>query len=584
LVADAIEAEAAGEFLMRQRLLVEAERATTAYAPAKWLTGQMQDSQGKWVDVDESVLAATSNAQLERYERQRASLPDNLTSHREIAGWCAEQGLYPQCRAHLHRILAFDPDNLVARAALGYQRLGSEWISPQQVAQVAERTERTRQSIATFSGDLLPILAKIAQPDERTAGIQQLKSIGDPAAVPAVEAFLASVAVEPSRIAVDWFTDIDTVEASQVLARYSLFHPSQEIRDMAVTRLKERPFHDYINDMLSMLASPVSAMIVPSFDRNGQFTGYRQAFAQEKFDKVEFTIFDRRFNRNPSQLLENIPAAFRSSALPRDGAPQLSRLQLQELTRLQNLQVEQAARELAANEARVRAVAAQRQNDVVRQRNARIVEVVSAVADREFTGDPKELWTWWDEVNETGYQQYKPQRYRGNYVADTIPGYRVPTCECFVAGTKVMTHRGLRSIELLAVGDTVLSRDVYSSELSWKPVLRVTNRPPEKTTTVQVGDDVLRCTTGHLFWVSGEGWKKASELKPGDVLHAAAEPMVVYAVRTEAAAPTFNLEVADNATYFVGESLIMTHDVTPRTPNRQAVPGQHFVSISRRQQ
>ena len=52
LVADAIEAEAAGEFLMRQRLLVEAERATTAYAPDKWLTGPMQDSQGKWEEGD----------------------------------------------------------------------------------------------------------------------------------------------------------------------------------------------------------------------------------------------------------------------------------------------------------------------------------------------------------------------------------------------------------------------------------------------------------------------------------------------------------------------------------------------------
>jgi hypothetical protein len=80
-----------------------------------------------------------------------------------------------------------------------------------------------------------------------------------------------------------------------------------------------------------------------------------------------------------------------------------------------------------------------------------------------------------------------------------------------------------------------------------------------------------------LFWVSGAGWKKASELKPGDILHGAKSPARITAVEAQPAAPTYNLEVADHPNYFVGRYMILTHDVTPRETNRQLIPGHDYV-------
>ncbi len=78
----------------------------------------------------------------------------------------------------------------------------------------------------------------------------------------------------------------------------------------------------------------------------------------------------------------------------------------------------------------------------------------------------------------------------------------------------------------------------------------------------------LRCTTGHLLWVSGKGWTKASQIKQGDLLHTASQPALVMSVRQAADAPTFNLEVAENHSYFAGANRVLSHDVTPRGSSR----------------
>jgi hypothetical protein len=237
--------------------------------------------------------------------------------------------------------------------------------------------------------------------------------------------------------------------------------------------------------------------------------------------------------------------------------------------------VESSLRDFATGETAVQSAVVRQANAETTQRNMRIAAVLSKISDQEFSSDPKQMWQWWDKYNETKYQEYKPERYVRSALTNRVPQYQPArtSCECFVAGTEVVTNRGMKSIERIVVGDSVLSRNVVSGELSWKPVLRATVRPPEKTCVIAVENEEFRCTYGHLFWVSGFGWKKSSELKPADVLHAAEEPKVIMSVKEGAAAPTYNLEVADNANYFVGKTMVMTHDVTPRTYNRQLVPG-----------
>ncbi len=575
-VADALDAEAEGDFLTRQRLLVEADQADD-FPPAKWHRGLLRESDGSWTDIAASIAGANQDESLREYERRRASLTDTLGNHLALATWCAKQELMDQCRSHLHRVLAFDPDHAAARRALGYRNFDGEWMSPRELMELQRRALTAEKSVRDFGPQVRSIAVRMSgSAQERELARRELDGLRDPAAVPAVEFVFSSPEEAPSLVAIGWLAGIDHVEASQALARFSLFHPSESVRYRSAEQLRQRPLYDFVPDMLGMLSSPVNAMIVPVFDRTGALTGYRQAFSQEKFDKTELSLLDRQFIRSPDSTRRRAQQMRRGARLS---------VSLQDVV---DQTVENSLRAFAANEARTRTAAMQRDNQATQLRNARVAEVLSQVAAREFSGEAKEMWKWWDQLNETRYQDYKPERYQLSSLSDRVADYIAPpppvaqvatSGECFVAGTEVVTRRGQRRIEQIVVGDLVLSRHVRSGELCWKPVLRTTTRPPEKTLSVAIGDERLRCTSGHLFWVSGDGWKKASQLTAGDILHAAQEPMVVLKVKPEAIAPTYNLEVADTGTYFVGKAMVMTHDVLPRQHNRQRVPGQQLVQL-----
>jgi hypothetical protein len=156
---------------------------------------------------------------------------------------------------------------------------------------------------------------------------------------------------------------------------------------------------------------------------------------------------------------------------------------------------------------------------------------------------------------------------------DKYSGVIPPCHSCFAAGTVVWTLEGKKSIENIYAGDMVLAKNIETGELTYKPVLRTTLRPPSNMLRIKSGSDTFECTEGHLFWVSGEGWVKASKLQPGSLLHTAERPVRVASVEKSAPTPTFNLVVADFSTYFVGEEKILSHDVTMQEPTMAVVPG-----------
>ena len=86
---------------------------------------------------------------------------------------------------------------------------------------------------------------------------------------------------------------------------------------------------------------------------------------------------------------------------------------------------------------------------------------------------------------------------------------------CFAAGTPVWSLTGPKPIETIDPGDRVLSQDPDSGELAYKPVLGVTFRPPSRRLVIGVGGEKITTTLGHPFWVAGEGWRMAKELKTG---------------------------------------------------------------------
>jgi hypothetical protein len=168
------------------------------------------------------------------------------------------------------------------------------------------------------------------------------------------------------------------------------------------------------------------------------------------------------------------------------------------------------------------------------------------------------------------------------FIPQTLPQFLPPAPppsrsgapkECLAAGTPAWTDRGAVPIEQVRAGDRVLSQDPESGRLAYKPVLDTTIRPPAGLIRIDLKGHSLRTTGGHPFWVSGQGWVKASDLRPGMRLHTVSGSVDVDAAGTADSAETYNLVVADYHTYFAGQEFALTHDNTIRRATNAVLPG-----------
>lgn len=147
------------------------------------------------------------------------------------------------------------------------------------------------------------------------------------------------------------------------------------------------------------------------------------------------------------------------------------------------------------------------------------------------------------------------------------------TTDCLAAGTPVMTATGLRAIDKLSVGDLVLSKDEKTGQLAFKPVVRTTVRPKSQLVGFRIGQEWVVCSKGHPLWVSGSGWTKAEDLESGMLIHTQTGFETIAEYRQDTIAKTYNLEVEDFNSYFVGEAMLYSHDNTLRAFSNGSVPG-----------
>jgi hypothetical protein len=223
-------------------------------------------------------------------------------------------------------------------------------------------------------------------------------------------------------------------------------------------------------------------------------------------------------------------------------------------------------------------------NQITEAFNKLLIQALSGATGQNFAS-PKDWWSWWQDHNEYYASEDHPvdhQYYSGtdNFYS-SAPTYetrfpappRPPNMSCFAKGTLVWTKTGQRAIETLELGELILSQNVDTGELSYKPLIGRTVRPPSEILSVKVREEEIRTTLGHPFWVAGAGWQMAKELKDGAILHGVTGSARLNSVRSSDQAEAYNLVVADFSTYFVGESGLLVHDNTPRTPTRAIVPG-----------
>jgi hypothetical protein len=251
-------------------------------------------------------------------------------------------------------------------------------------------------------------------------------------------------------------------------------------------------------------------------------------------------------------------------------------------------------------EAQRSAVAAQQQleNDVASikqfnasfdQINGRVVPVLKEVSGRDH-GTDSAAWQKWLN-NLVGFNQLQASEPRTvieqvplAYQPEPIPletfsgPISVTRYSCFGAGTLVRTLAGLEPIESLKLGDQVLTQSCKTGALSYKTVLVVHNNPPSQTYQIKLGEEAIVSSYFHRFWKAGSGWVMARDLKAGDSIRTISGTVKVTAIENGKVIPVFNLDVADDADFFVGEVGALAHDNT--LPSLREMPFDAIIALS----
>jgi hypothetical protein len=135
---------------------------------------------------------------------------------------------------------------------------------------------------------------------------------------------------------------------------------------------------------------------------------------------------------------------------------------------------------------------------------------------------------------------------------------------CFVAGTLISTSFGLVPIETIMAGDTVQSFNPETQSISQKTVEEVFVRESSELIHVKVRNEIISATREHPFYVVQKGFVEAVKLRAGDILCTVnGEYVIVEQIQheiLEAPIKVYNFRVADNHTYFVGNTSVGVHN------------------------
>lgn len=573
LYTAAVEAELAGNGPERNLLLRQALRFSPDLAPARWRLGELRDGDA-WRTIDDAAARWAVDPRLFEYETRRNAATDDLANNLALARWAKKSALANEAAVHWRRVLRDDRGNEEAARSLGLRKLNGRYYPHDDYKVAAANVRRAKQAAKDWAPKLAAIRRDLASPviAERNRGLAELRAITDRDALATLQAeFSIADPREPFRtvdetaatFARDKAWNLEyvallarwpEVAATNALVREAVLSPVEDVRLAAADVLAERPAHHYVPRLLAGLVAPIDARITLTLDGRGRVF-YRRTFFREGplADAVAtYDDFYQNFVVAPVFYADGyVEDVVFEEPVPRSQVTAL-----------------------ASNAVAVRA-AVKRSNAQIERMNSRIVAAASRATGVDLPVDAATWWSWWQEYNELYVPAVKPlyERTYANYYAPyPVAGYYYPV-SCFAAGTTVMTKVGARPIETIRVGDSVLAQNAETGELAFKAVLDRTTRPAAPLLSIGLGQQTIRVTRGHPFWVVGENWQMAKHLRPGDRLHTVAGPIPITEITESAPAATYNLVVDDWHNYFVSDRRVLVHDNAPQRPTVMRLPG-----------
>jgi len=581
LIQESAEARADANLGLAYELLHDAVRIDPENSQARWQLGQVK-TRNEWVSIEESQRRAAADPRQAKYEQRKNELVDNPAESAALARWCRKNNLDDEARVQWKNVLNADPNNREALRGVQMHWRDGELMSAGDVKQARLDSVSAKQLTRHWTPEVAAWLRDLASKDESVvkAATDRINSISDIGAIPPFETATISVnstaskknpAVERMSLAfITALRDMPESPATDSLVRYALFPQSSNVRAAAIQELRYRQVTDFVPNLLDALAAPIKSSYRVDRDPDGSMHYSRELYREGPFADSSYQSVRSIFQPfSQSAVFANVDQSASSPLISVQAinarARGLSAVGAQRAAR-------QYEQELAQGEAQVEAI-----NKQTAASNERIVAVLEGATDQSLGSEPRKWWDWYQDYTDY-YRSYDRPVYATRETSnDYILPPIVPTgsgggVECFVRGTPVWTKTGPKPIETLTTGDLVLSQNVNSGEIAYKPVLQRTLRPAGPTVIVSTSNEQLRVTRGHPFWVDGVGWQMTKELEDGAFLHAISGTATVESVRPGIDEETFNLVVSDFNTYFVGERGILVHDNVPRRPTRAVVP------------
>jgi hypothetical protein len=134
-------------------------------------------------------------------------------------------------------------------------------------------------------------------------------------------------------------------------------------------------------------------------------------------------------------------------------------------------------------------------------------------------------------------------------------------------------------IEQIRVGDRVMAHDPETGETSLKPVTTLFVNDEDAiwelvVETTSGTSEIHRVTDNHPYYIEGQGWVEVADLAVGmSIATMEGDPVTLVSItNTGEVERTFNFEVADFHTYFVGDQHVLVHNCSrsQRAATRQA--------------
>ncbi len=632
LTREALAAELAGDNARRNELLGQALKEDPNCRPARWHSGFVTID-GTWLSIADAANKFAGDRNLAEYRRRRGDAIDagllvrgpqqqttgepsfisnitesstvttqnsnalsvaSIAAHGELARWCRTKRLFDEERAHWTQVLRDDPANAEARSRLGLHRFAGQLLTAQQIETLRKDKATEEQQLAHWKAVVSAWRASLnaTDPKTQTKARDEMLAVNDPSVIPALESAIANDRLKASakssaslfqREAIVLLGRLPVQRATYALAVQAVSAPQSEVRHAAAVELKARPLHDFVPVLLDGLANPVEFESSLRMDPYYGTVNYEAALSQEGQHEV-----------NQRQITESDGGSGIATAnFWRLGFQRREVYPLPGVTEAAKTRIV-ASR---ARESRQLATAVAQRNEAIAEVNARISAVLETVTGENparaqpATRDDSEViassadeasheslanswWNWWANYNEAFVEYPKQVRIVRYSKTDYSPGsFYAVMPSCFCAGTPVTTATGPVAVETLKIGDRVLSQDIDSGELAYKPVLGTTVRPPVESMNVRLGRDTLHTTRGHPFWVVGKGWRMAKELAVGDKVHTLRGSARIESIEKGGSEKAYNLVVADFGTYFVGDGEILVHDTRQRLPSPAILPG-----------